>query len=254
MCDDFTDSDGGLHGKVATKGAPRRVTRKSHGLATFLPFSRSKGRTPIIPVPRTSTRSIRPLLGIAIGLGIATAIIAQTTASRSQTTAPTTTPSAADPARSAAAFRQLATVLRHPRCMNCHTATDFPRQGDERRRHDQFVQRGPDDHGVPAMQCSTCHREVNQRTNGVPGAPGWGLAPLSMAWEGLDDAQLADQLKNQKRNGSRSLEEIYDHIAHDELVGWGWKPGGNRQTPPLSREEFARAFREWIDTGAVSPK
>lgn len=191
----------------------------------------------------------RWLLGGCLGLGVAAAIIAQTT------TALTPLPAKPiDPERSAAAFRQLATVLRHPRCLNCHTATNFPRQGDERRRHDQNVQRGPDDHGVFAMQCSTCHQDVNQRATGVPGAPGWALAPLSMAWEGLNDGQLADQLKDQTRSGQRSLEDIYDHIANDELVGWAWKPGSTRQPPPLSREEFARYVREWIDTGAVSPK
>ncbi len=161
---------------------------------------------------------------------------------------------AKDAERSAAAFRQMATVLRHPRCMNCHTATNFPRQGDERRRHDQNVQRGPDDHGVFAMQCATCHQNINHTHSGVPGAPGWGLAPLSMAWEGLSDEQLADQLKDHKRNGPRSLESLFEHMAHDELVGWAWNPGGNRKTPPISREEFARLVREWIDTGAVSPK
>ncbi len=195
--------------------------------------------------------SYRGLLGVFLGLGMIAAVIAQTATSVS--TDPTQ-PKKVDPERSMAAFRKLATVLRHPRCMNCHTATDFPRQGDDRRRHDLNVKRGPDDHGVFAMQCSTCHQEINQRTTGVPGAPGWALAPLSMAWEGLDDGQLADQLKDPKRNGSRALDDLYDHLANDELVGWAWKPGGNRQPPPLPREEFARLVREWIDTGAVSPR
>lgn len=200
---------------------------------------------------RPSFTSRRCLLVLSIGLGAvaATALFAQKAPALVQPSGP-----GGDPERSAAAFRQLATVLRHPRCMNCHTATNFPRQGDDRRRHDQNVRRGLDNHGVPAMQCMTCHRDINQRTNGVPGAPGWGLAPLSMAWEGLNDGQLADQLKDQKRNGPRSLEAIYDHMANDELVGWAWKPGAARTTPPMPREEFTRLVREWIDTGAVSPK
>jgi len=203
----------------------------------------------LVPPP---SRSSRGLLGVFLGLGVAAAIIAQTTSSLTPKPAPATPVN--DPARSAAAFRQLATVLRHPRCMNCHTATNFPRQGDDRLRHGQNVQRGPHDHGVYAMQCATCHLDINNRVAGVPGAPGWALAPLSMAWEGLDDGQLADQLKDSARNGPRSLEDIYDHMANDELVGWAWKPGANRQPPPLSREEFTKYVREWIDTGAVSPK
>ncbi len=32
-------------------------------------------------------------------------------------------------------WTEVASVLRHPRCMNCHTFTEFPRQGDDRHRH-----------------------------------------------------------------------------------------------------------------------
>jgi hypothetical protein len=157
-----------------------------------------------------------------------------------------------DPVRSQEAFRQVASVLRHPRCMNCHTATEFPRQGNERRRHDMLVLRGADDHGAPAMRCSSCHQNINQ-SNGVPGAPNWGLAPLAMAWEGLNDHQLAEQLKDPARNGRRSLEQLHEHMTHDELVGWAWQPGGTRDPVPIPRAEFARLVREWIDTGASSP-
>jgi hypothetical protein len=182
-------------------------------------------------------------------------VIALTTSllwSATTTSVPTQPSRANDPDRSAAAFRQVAAVLRHPRCMNCHTATDFPRQGNERRRHDMLVLRGADDHGAPAMRCSSCHQNTNQ-SNGVPGAPNWGLAPLSMAWEGLNDHQLAESLKDPARNGRRSLQQLHEHMAHDELVGWAWQPGGTREPVPIPRNEFARLVREWIDTGAVSP-
>lgn len=216
-----------------------------------------------MPMSRAASPLFRSVLVACLAAGVATAIIAQTTGTtgpapehNAPISAPASSPSApaTDPVRSAEAFRRFATVLRHPRCMNCHTVTNFPRQGDDRRRHDQLVQRGPHNHGATAMECSACHQNINQRTNGIPGAPGWGLAPLSMGWEGLDDTQLADQLKDPARNGQRSLEAIFDHMAHDELVGWAWKPGGNRQPPPMSREDFTSAVREWIDTGAVSPK
>lgn len=166
--------------------------------------------------------------------------------------APAPTGATIDAARSQAAFRQIATVLRNPRCMNCHTATQFPRQGNERRRHDMLVMRGPDGHGGPAMRCSSCHQNINQE-NGVPGAPNWGLAPLSMAWEGLDDHQLAEMLKDPARNGRRSLEQLHEHMTHDELVGWGWHPGAAREPIPMPRAEFAKLVRDWIDSGAISP-
>ena len=34
-----------------------------------------------------------------------------------------------DPVAAAAAFEALAPVLRNPRCMNCHSTGDYPRQG-----------------------------------------------------------------------------------------------------------------------------
>jgi hypothetical protein len=155
-------------------------------------------------------------------------------------------------ARSEAAFRKIAAVLRDPRCMNCHTVTDFPRQGDDRHRHIMNVLRGDDGHGVPGQRCSTCHQGVNQ-VNGVPGAPKWGLAPLSMGWEGLDDRQLADAIKDPARNGRRTLAQIQEHMAHDPLVAWAWNPGAGRRSPGISQEELGRLVQEWIDSGAVSP-
>jgi hypothetical protein len=157
-----------------------------------------------------------------------------------------------DELRSAAAFRKVAEVLRHPRCMNCHPAGNFPRQGDRRSPHMMGVIRGADDHGVVGMRCSTCHSDQN--VDEVPGAPHWALAPLSMAWEGLSDTELADSLKDPARNGQRDLEKLYDHMANDKLVAWAWNPGGSRLPPPISHAEFARLVREWIDTGAVSPR
>ena len=159
----------------------------------------------------------------------------------------------ADAVRSRAAFAQIAAVLRHPRCLNCHTVTDFPRTGDQRRRHAMNVRRGPEDQGLPGMTCSACHRPENQDLAGLPGAPHWQLAPLSMAWEGLDDHDLAESLGDRARNGDRSLQELLDHMADDPLVGWAWEPGLGRAPPPVSRADVVAAFRTWIDTGAITP-
>ena len=149
-------------------------------------------------------------------------------------------------------FVQMATVLRHPRCINCHPATDYPRQGMEGRRHAQLVMRGPNNHGAPALQCATCHQTSNQDDR-VPGAPHWGLAPITMAWDGLDDHDLAEALKDRLKNGNRSLEALHDHMANDALVAWAWNPGGSREKPPISHDDFARLVKLWIETGAVSP-
>ena len=147
-------------------------------------------------------------------------------------------------------FEPIYQVLTHPRCMNCHTKTQFPRQGDDRRRHEQLVMRGPDNHGAPTLQCSACHQDQNAADGKVPGAPHWALAPLSMAWEELSSPQLCRVLKDTSLNGNKSLEQLYTHMAEDELVLWGWTPGGGRTTPPLDHPEFVVALRSWINAGA----
>lgn len=79
-----------------------------------------------------------------------------------------------------AAWESVYSVLIYPRCLNCHTATTYPQQGDDRHRHFANVVRGPEGRGVAALNCATCHQVTNANTTGVPGGPNWHLAPLSM--------------------------------------------------------------------------
>src|SRR3954453_19554515 len=66
-----------------------------------------------------------------------------------------------DDAGAANAFKAMVTVLHHPRCMNCHSKGDFPRQGDDSHRHTMNVRRGLQGNGVAGMRCSTCHQDFN---------------------------------------------------------------------------------------------
>src|SRR5258708_9927802 len=50
----------------------------------------------------------------------------------------------------ASSFTALLPVLKHPRCMNCHSTGDFPRQGDDGHQHAMDVRRGAEGHGVTA--------------------------------------------------------------------------------------------------------
>ena len=50
-----------------------------------------------------------------------------------------------------AAWQQLYSVMSHPRCVNCHTASDYPQQGGDRHRHLFNLVRGPGGEGVPAF-------------------------------------------------------------------------------------------------------
>jgi hypothetical protein len=151
------------------------------------------------------------------------------------------------------AFRGMADVLRHPRCLNCHPTGDFPRQGDDRHRHRMLVMRGPDDHGNPTLRCSTCHQTANSPDGLVPGAPHWQLAPRSMGWEGLSDADLCRALKDPARNRSRAVPALVEHMTGDALVQWAWQPGA-RSVPPVGQQEFHALVRRWAATGAACPQ
>src|ERR1044072_6149866 len=65
-----------------------------------------------------------------------------------------------------AAWEQVYSVLTSPRCINCHTATNYPQQGDDRHRHVANVVRGPDGQGVPGLNCAGCHQETNADSTG----------------------------------------------------------------------------------------
>ncbi len=156
-------------------------------------------------------------------------------------------------------FDKITAVLTHKRCLNCHPSGDRPRQGEDSHIHYFNVQRGLDNHGMPALKCSTCHQEENNLNSGVPGAPHWGLAPSSMAWEGLSGPEIVRSILDPKKNGGRSLEEIVHHLTEDALVLWAWEPGldaaGNRrEAPPVSKEEWIQAVKEWADAGATIPE
>ena len=170
-----------------------------------------------------------------------------------------------EPGREAglAAWQQIYSVLTHPRCINCHTATNYPQQGDERRRHFANVNRGTGGIGVPGLNCATCHQESNADSTGVPGSHNWHLAPLSMAWQDRNDrplssAQVCRVLTDRSKNHDMDGAALMKHHAEDKLVGWAWKPGldisgAQRTQPPLSREQFAQATRRWVDAGTPCP-
>ena len=162
-----------------------------------------------------------------------------------------------------AAWQQVYSVLTHPRCINCHTATNYPQQGEDRHRHFANVVRGPEGKGVPALICATCHQESNAST-GVPGGHHWHLAPLSMAWQDRNDralssaaicAAITDRSKNHNLDGPGVLK----HHEEEALVLWAWQPGdrldgSHRALPPLSHAEFVAATRRWVEAGTPCPK
>ena len=156
----------------------------------------------------------------------------------------------------ARAFETMLPVLRHPRCMNCHSKGDFPRQGNDTHPHFMNVRRGPAGEGVAGVKCSACHQERNlDGPHLPPGAPDWRLPSPDkpMIWEGLTNRQLCELIKDPKQNGGHTIEQTVEHME-SPLVQWGWKPGGGRDPVPMSQQDFMGAVKQWATNGAVCPE
>ncbi|HWW92107.1 MAG TPA: hypothetical protein VN375_01985 [Vicinamibacteria bacterium] len=162
-----------------------------------------------------------------------------------------------------AAWQQVYSVLTSPRCINCHTATSHPQQGDDRHRHFANVVRGPEGKGVPALQCVTCHQESNADSTGVPGGRGWHLAPLSMRWQDtggniLSSTEVCRAITDRSKNHNLDGPGLVKHHEEEPLVRWAFHPGRQidgtaRTLPPLTLEQFVAATRRWVDAGVPCP-
>ena len=163
-----------------------------------------------------------------------------------------------------AAWQQVYSVLTHPRCINCHTATNYPQQGDDQHRHLVNVVRGPEGKGVPGLNCATCHQGANADSTGVPGAPNWHLAPLPMKWQNPEDkilssAQVCQSLTDRTKNHNLDGLGILKHHEEEPLVLWAFQPGRRRDgsarsLPPLTHDEFVAATRTWVEAGTPCPQ
>lgn len=156
--------------------------------------------------------------------------------------------------RSKALFMEASKVITHPRCMNCHPATQHPTQGEDMHVHRPLITRGEDGFGPAALRCTACHGEKNYDTARVPGNIKWHLAPAEMAWQGKTIGQICEQIKDPKRNNNMGIGELVQHMAKDELVGWAWNPGAGRTPAPGTQQSFGDLISAWADAGAVCPQ
>ena len=162
-----------------------------------------------------------------------------------------------------AAWNEVYSVLISPRCLNCHTATAFPEQGDDRHHHFANVTRGPEGRGVAGFVCAGCHQESNADSTGVPGARGWHLAPLSMHWQdargqAMTSAEVCRAVTDRSNNGGLDGHDLLKHHKTEALVLWAWSPGvrpdgAPRTAPPRSHDAFVRATRQWVEAGTPCP-
>ncbi len=158
-----------------------------------------------------------------------------------------------------AAFATVQKVLQHPRCQNCHIPGDAPLQFDAGLPHQMAVVRGENGMGAPGLPCSTCHEARNPPASfgpqAPPGAPNWQLPPpeMKMVFISLSPASLCATVKDPQKNGGKDFDALVKHVAEDELVGWGWNPGGDRAPVPIPREEFVAKFKQWAAAGGPCP-
>jgi hypothetical protein len=164
-----------------------------------------------------------------------------------------------DPAQAVRAFETVRQVLQHPRCQNCHIPGNAPLQYDQGLPHAMNVQRGADGRGAVAMNCSGCHQTTNLPAEyglrAPPGAPNWHLPPenMKMVFINLPSAELCSVVKDPKRNGGKTPEQLVEHVAADKLVLWGWAPGGERAPVSVPHAQFVAAFKDWVAGGMPCP-
>ena len=141
--------------------------------------------------------------------------------------------------RSRAIFAEIGKLLTHPRCMSCHPAGDHPLQGADHHEHMPRVWRS--DAGNLGTHCAECHTDNNITLHetasyqSIPGHPRWGLAPLSMAWEGKTIGDICRQLKDISRNGGRDLAMLQESRTRPRTrsgksgIRWRFGPGLDQQ-------------------------
>ena len=120
--------------------------------------------------------------------------------------------------------------------------------------HSPLVVRGADDKGAIGMRCTTCHQDANFEPVRRAGPSAVARRAESMAWQQRSLQQICEQIKDPRRNGGKTLAQIQEHMAHDTLVGWAWRPGGTREPAPGTQEQFGALIAAWIETGAACPR
>lgn len=174
--------------------------------------------------------------------------------------------SSESPSDGLAVWDKIHDVLSHPRCSNCHvgennrpiwsgpTYAPFP-EGQDWKYHGMNINGDDSRIGIESIPCSACHSQSNMDVpHGPPGNHAWQLAPVEMEWFGKSSKEICEALKDPARNGGRSLGEVADHIDHDGLVHWGWKPGSGREPAPYSRKQTVTFMQQWISSGAPCPQ
>ena len=77
------------------------------------------------------------------------------------------------------------------------------------------------------------------------GRPADGLA----SGAALDGAQLKDE----DRNGARTLDDLVKRVGTDPLVVRAWAPGAGRESAPGTHAGSHALVKAWVESGAACP-
>lgn len=164
-----------------------------------------------------------------------------------------------------AAFAHLHRVATHPRCANCHSGSDQPRNGERTtgtRPHAMNVTRGIQGLGMP---CTTCHQMQNLPGRRMPpGAPHWTMPEdgdkaitgstspreLCAMWT---DARRNRFESGDRRGQARTPADLLVHVTTDPLVRWAWEPGDGREPAHGTHAQFVQQFAVWVKGDAPCP-
>src|SRR4051812_34002000 len=142
-----------------------------------------------------------------------------------------------DPAeRSRAIFAEAAKVLTHPRCMNCHPATDRVLQGNDNHPHQ------------PVATHQNPLRDVSHRP------PRWMAAPIEMAWQGKP---IGERFAGRSRTPTAMAAVTFRSCTSTWRTTIWWhgvsSRGKGRDPAPGSQALLGQLIQAWIDTGAQCP-
>ncbi|WP_136442611.1 hypothetical protein [Pacificoceanicola onchidii] len=178
-----------------------------------------------------------------------------------------TPPTSATPAEGLEAWSRIYEVASHPRCANCHTgASDRPMWSGpsygKTRPHGMNIRAGESRIGAEHVLCSTCHTtksddwaKANTTSHAAPRvAMDWQLAPVEADWFGRTSVEICEQLRDPERNGDRDMLALAEHLDHDLILHWAWKPGGGREPAPYSLQAHVNDILIWGTAGFPCPE
>ena len=146
----------------------------------------------------------------------------------------------------AAAFMRMVPVIKHPRCLNCHSDMSFKEVDPEREDHYNSATGVTTNTLVPGNRATHPGGELSEDAKCVDchtKASDWQLGPQ---WPAASLYRLCLKFKDARGSGKLLLE----HVETDELIKLAFEGMKGQdlppEPPPMSHPEFLAATKAWI--------